>query len=144
MLYTALYVGEGDDPFPTDIVDQPVWSKWYRDWGRTGDLAFVAEAGNSLAGACWSRLFTSADPGYGYIADDIPELTIALREDYRGAGIGTALLQAMINAISANGHRGLSLSIDGRNHGAQRLYERHGFKIVKEGVNPTMLLELDD
>ena len=140
MLYTALYVHEGEDPFPPNTVDQPVWRKWYEDWGKSRDLAFVAQTTEGLGGACWSRLFSSDNPGYGYVADDIPELTIALKEEYRGVGIGTALLQKMIDAVSARGHRGLSLSIDGRNVGARRLYERHGFRIVKDGVNPTMMV----
>jgi ribosomal protein S18 acetylase RimI-like enzyme len=40
----------------------------------------------------WSRCFTRDEPGYGFIDESIPELSIAVATDARGRGIGTALL----------------------------------------------------
>jgi ribosomal protein S18 acetylase RimI-like enzyme len=63
------------------------------------------------------------------VADEIPELGMALLPQYRGQGIGTQLLGHLIGAAEQAGHPGLSLSVDPRNR-VRRLYERFGFVLV--------------
>ena len=49
-----------------------------RTGAGNGDVAIVAlDRRDEPVGAAWYRRFTAAEPGYGYVADDIPELAIA-------------------------------------------------------------------
>jgi len=142
-LYHALYVPEGNPPFPKDIVNSRDIAKYVFGWGKVGDQGFVAidETSGLPVGAVWIRLFESANHGYGFVAEDIPELSIALLPGHRNSGIGTQLLRHMI-IEAATQFPGLSLSV-GRDNPARRLYERLGFQLIKEnGTSLTMLLKL--
>lgn len=55
---------------------------------------------------------------------------IAVVESRRGKGIGATLLSAMIDLSRDHGVRELYLEVRVSNTGAQRLYQRHGFKQV--------------
>ena len=132
MLYQALYVPEGQEPFPKDIVYQPDIAKYVSEWGKDGDKGCIAVDESSLQsmGAGWVRLFTKENKGYGYVDDEIPELSIAILPAYRNQGIGTKLLNALINDASRR-HQALSLSVSVDNP-AVRLYERLGFETVDQ------------
>ena len=52
-------------------------------------------------------------------------------EEYRGQGIGTELLRAMMDALEREGVRQVSLSVQ-KGNPAVRLYRRVGFRIVRE------------
>jgi hypothetical protein len=45
-------------------------------------------------GATWYRMYTDACHGYGYVAADVPELSIAVVSSRRHGGIGRRLLGA--------------------------------------------------
>lgn len=113
-------------------------------WPCAGDAGVVAEddAGRAL-GAAWYRLFAEDEPGYGFIDPSIPEITAAVRSEVRGRGVGTALLEALVERARADGHEALSLSVEMDNPAAH-LYERAGFARVGRGENVwTMRLDLD-
>jgi hypothetical protein len=88
-----------DEPFLTSMLElasnwrpldpsrppNPVDERYVARFGRPGDLGVVAEDPHGRpAGAAWCRLRTAADRGYGYVADDVPELTLAVSEEHRG------------------------------------------------------------
>jgi len=64
---------------------------------------------------------------------------LAAYPEYRGCGVGTALLGEADKLAATAGARELSLIVSNTNTGARRLYERNGFreaarrKMVKEG-----------
>jgi GNAT superfamily N-acetyltransferase len=102
--------------------------KYLDGWGRPGDAGVVAVADDGRwLGAAWYRLFPAEDPGYGFVAADVPELAIGVADEARGQGVGGALLKALVAMAREQGYRALSLSVDRRNP-ARRLYERHGFR----------------
>jgi ribosomal protein S18 acetylase RimI-like enzyme len=96
-------------------------------WGRPGDtgLIAVAEDGRRL-GAAWYRLYPAENPSSGFVAADIPELSIGVVPEARGRGIGGALLDALLALAREQGYQAVSLSVD-RENPARRLYERKGF-----------------
>lgn len=55
---------------------------------------------------------------------------MALRAEYRGRGIGTALLKMLIDEMKEKGIKGVSLSVDPGNLAAVKLYQRFGFEKV--------------
>jgi GNAT superfamily N-acetyltransferase len=97
-------------------------------WGRPGDVGCVAvdEDGQRL-GAAWYRLFPAEEPAWGFVAADVPEVSIGVVADARGRGVGGAMLDALLALAREQGHRALSLSVD-RQNPARRLYERKGFR----------------
>lgn len=136
MLYEALFVPPGEAPPDRSVLDRPEVARYVRAFGgRPGDLGWVAERpGAGPVGAAWVRRFSADAPGYGYVDDDTPELSIALRPEHRGAGVGGLLLEHVLAAAPR-----CSLSVDVRNP-AIRLYERFGFEVVsRSGTSVTML-----
>jgi ribosomal protein S18 acetylase RimI-like enzyme len=97
-------------------------------WGRVGDAAVIAgtEDGQRL-GAAWYRLFPAEDPGWGFVAPDVPEIGIGVAVAARSKGVGSALLDALLTLAREQGYRAVSLSVD-RHNPAQRLYQRKGFR----------------
>jgi ribosomal protein S18 acetylase RimI-like enzyme len=133
----------GRDPLgKAGVMSQPHLAHYVAGWPRPGDFGTIAVAGATAVGAAWCRTFTAEDPGYGYVADDVPELSIGVSPTWRTQGIGTALLARVISQAQHRGMRGVSLSVqDGNRAGV--LYERAGFTPVsREGSSDVMLRTL--
>ena len=143
--FLATMLGEAavwrpDKPTPTgdEVMADPRYAMYLAGWPRPGDLGLVAEQGAPV-GAAWYRTYTEAEHGYGFVADDVPELSIAVIASRRHEGIGRTLLTALVEASVAEGHRALSLSV-AENNPARRLYESVGFVAVDQhGGSWTML-----
>jgi ribosomal protein S18 acetylase RimI-like enzyme len=124
--------------------------RYVEDWPRPGDLGLVAEVPSgtrsspdapAAVGAAWLRMLPAAAPGYGYVADDVPELSMAVAPGWRGRGIGTQLVAAVLDRARQRGDRAVSLSVEDGNDVARCLYERVGFRPVgRVGGSDTLLL----
>lgn len=121
-------------------------------WQRDGDLGVIAvdlggPGGLQIpVGAAWLRTFRRASPGFGYLADDIPELSMGVVPAHRGRGIGRGLLRTIAARAQDAGIRAISLSVE-KDNPAASLYTAAGFRIIDLGTNPdanadTMLLDL--
>jgi len=142
MLYQAIFVPEGKAPYPRSVLELPEIARYIAGWGRAGDFGLVARNGSEAVGAAWFRLFRGDEKGFGYVDDRAPELSMAVRSEYRGFGIGSSLLQRLIVAARERGFERLSLSVDARNP-ALRLYERLGFTTLGEtGGSLTMVKDV--
>jgi ribosomal protein S18 acetylase RimI-like enzyme len=100
-------------------------------FGRPGDFGVLALIGGVAVGASWGRLFTPEDGSYGFVAADVPELTLAVRPEARRRGVATGLLGRVVAAADGRSLPALSLSVEPDNP-ALRLYRRHGFRKVGE------------
>ena len=138
----ATWRGSDDD---ADVVRDPFIARYIAGWGRAGDTGVLAEDDRGDAiGAAWFRFFPADEPGFGFVAPDVPELTVAVRRDARGHGVGTALVEALVVSARAGRHRALSLSVEEDNP-AVRLYQRLGFVPVgRVGNALTMQLDIED
>ena len=112
---------------------RPEVAKYLSEWGRPGDAGclFLNER-NEPVGSAWFRIFPRENPGYGFVDEGIPELTIGVLESARGEGAGSAMLRHLLDHARKKGYSAISLSVD-RDNPAHRLYERHGF--VDAGVS---------
>ncbi|MGZ9583658.1 N-acetyltransferase family protein [Paenibacillus marinisediminis] len=144
MLYESMHVSEGQEPFSRDILNDPYISKYMDGWGREGDLGYIAvNDEDQPVGSITARYFTEDNQGFGYVADDVPELGMALLPEYRGCGIGTALMQRLIQELKVQGVKELSLSVAPDNLAAVKLYQRFGFQEVgMVGTSITMVTKL--
>src|SRR6187455_2181120 len=143
--FLAAMLGEAavwrpDKPTPTgdEVLADPRYAMYLAGWPREGDYGLVAVEDEPL-GAAWYRTYTEASHGYGFISEDVPELSIAVIASRRHEGIGRRLLVDLIEASVAQGCRALSLSV-AENNPARGLYESAGFVLIeKHGTSWTMV-----
>ena len=125
------------------MLADPQVAHYVTGWMRDGDAGVVAESDDAVIGAAWWRTFTSADPGYGYVADGVPELGLAVFAAHRGKGVAKALMTELVDRAQAEGVPALSLSVEDGNEAARRLYDSLGFvKVGRVGDSDTLLLRI--
>lgn len=124
------------------VLATPELAHYVAGWPGPDELGVVATEGGRQVGAAWLRFLRSDDPGFGWVADDVPELSIGVVADRRGNGVGTRLVTELARRATAAGVRAISLSVEVANP-ARRLYERLGFEDVAcDDHATTMVLEL--
>jgi GNAT superfamily N-acetyltransferase len=143
MLFEAVNWNPDRSQIPLhEVLARQDFARYVVDWPRSSDEGVLAvEAGDRL-GAAWYRFFPSSQPGYGYVDEAVPEVSIALLPAHRGRGIGTRLMSALADLAAARHVGALSLSVESANP-ARRLYERLGYRTVSDnGEAVTMRLAL--
>ena len=78
------------------------------------------------------------NPGYGFIDPATPEIAMGVAPSHRSAGVGRALLAALIAEALDAGVPALSLSVEADNY-ALVLYAGAGFKQVGERDGSVMM-----
>ena len=127
-LYEAIFIPEGVEAPPKDIILQPALQVYVADFGkRKGDKCLVAESAAKIIGAVWVRIMND----YGHVDDETPSFAISLLKEYRGYGIGTKLMQEMLEALRKDGYTQVSLSVQKSNY-AVKMYQKVGFEILCE------------
>jgi GNAT superfamily N-acetyltransferase len=134
----AVWNAEKRTPTGDEVMADPRYARYLAGWPRPGDHGLIAHDEAPL-GAAWFRTYGERDHGYGFVAVDVPELSIAVVAPRRHEGIGRRLLVALIDASVAQGHRALSLSVHEGNP-ARDLYESVGFEPSEHhGTSWTMI-----
>jgi ribosomal protein S18 acetylase RimI-like enzyme len=125
------------------VLSTPRTAHYIAGWPRDTDLGVIAGANGERIGAAWLRFLSDADPGYGFVACDVPELTIGVAVHWRGRGVGRALLQAIAGQAGSAGIQQISLSVERKNF-AQKLYSSEGYRIVdsSDAGSDTMVKDL--
>ncbi|MER8039597.1 GNAT family N-acetyltransferase [Streptomyces hydrogenans] len=138
------YNWNGEQRFTVErLAADPHAARYLAGWPREDDFGVVAETetGEPI-GAAWARRLPEDAPGYGFVAPDVPELTLAVLPAHRGRGHGRALMTALIRAAADRPTSRLSLSVEDGNP-AVHLYRSLGFLPVgRDGGSDTMLLTL--
>src|SRR5262249_1417700 len=102
-LVEAVYVPSDKEPPPYSIFNEPQLAKYVENFGRPGDAAFVLVDNRELVGAVWARLFDLNEAGYGFVDEKTPELSIAIRAEYRNKGYGTSMLKKLFERLRLTG-----------------------------------------
>jgi ribosomal protein S18 acetylase RimI-like enzyme len=127
-LYEAIFVPEGIEPPTKSIISSPELQIYVERFGESkDDWGLVAEVGGKIVGAVWVRIMND----YGHIDDETPSLAISLYKEYRGFGIGTAMMKEILALLKSHGYSRVSLSVQKDNYAA-KMYLKIGFEIVKE------------
>ncbi|HIS39808.1 MAG TPA: GNAT family N-acetyltransferase [Candidatus Aphodovivens avistercoris] len=125
--YEAIFKRPGDGPVPRTVLQHPALEGYYLGFG-SGDIdrCLVAVADGAVVGAVWTR----AAAGYGSVDAETPELAMSLYPEWRGMGIGSRLLDAMLRIAEGEGweHVSLSVQLDNFAHG---MYLKAGFEPVE-------------
>lgn len=135
-LYEAIFVPDGVPAPPKSIIKQPELQVYITDFGKKkDDIGLVAEVDTKVIGAAWVRIMND----YGHIDNDTPSLAISVYADYRGLGIGTALLKEMLCILKEKGYKQASLAVQKANY-AVRMYKKTGFEVVDENEEEYIML----
>ena len=115
-------------------------SRYVDNWGRPGDVAVIAHETGNRVGAAWLRVFRHSEPGYGFVDENTPELSIAVVPSRRRHGLGQELMDALLAAARGAGHGAVSLSVEA-DSAAVGFYERNGFTHVREQDGGVVMLK---
>lgn len=127
-LYEAIFVPEGAYAPPKSIINLPELQLYIANFGKEkDDIGLFAQVGKKVVGAVWVRIMND----YGHVDDETPSLAISLYKEYRGFGIGSALLREMLYVLENRGYRQVSLSVQKANY-AVKMYRKAGFEILRE------------
>lgn len=168
-LYEAIFIPEGEQPLPRSVIYQPELQVYVKNFGEEkDDICFVAEIENEneskkkcenaekintenldrtenteaihiesgkVVGAVWVRDMND----YGHVEDGIPSFAVSLYKEYRGYGIGTALMKRMLQELAQRGYKKASLSVQKANYAA-KMYQKLGFEIVDENEEEYIMI----
>ena len=135
-LYEAIFVPEGVPAPPKSIINQPELKLYIDGFGnKKDDIGLVTEIDKKAVGAVWVRIMDD----YGHVDHDTPSFAISLRKDYRGLGIGTALMKEMLRILKGRGYKQASLSVQKANY-AVKMYLKTGFEIIDENEEEYIML----
>ncbi len=125
------------------VLDEPMIRRYHEEWGtRPGDGGVIAELDEEPVGAAWYRVFSIEEPGYGFVDDKTPELSIAVLPLHRRKGIGHAILHSCLVQAREEGYQAVSLSVAVHNR-SRMMYQAAGFQQVSEqGDHWTMVVNL--
>jgi len=116
-------------------------TRYVDNWGRRGDVAVIAHETGNRVGAAWMRLFRASEPGYGFVDEQTPELSISVVPSRRRHGVGQELLDALVERARAEGHAQVSLSVE-QDSPAVAFYERNGFESAGESQGGLVMVKL--
>ena len=137
-LYEAIFVPESMTAPPRSIIENEDLQVYVRDFGQLpDDRCLVAECDGKIVGAVWTRIMND----YGHIDADTPSLAISLYKEYRNKGIGTELLERMLQLLKKDGYKQVSLSVQKANY-AVRMYQKAGFDVLNE-TNEELVMVCD-
>ena len=127
-LYEAIFIPEGMEPPPREIIEQPELKLYYDGFGiGEADFCIVADDEGKVIGAVWTRIMND----YGHVDEETPSFAVSLYKEYRGQGIGTKLMKEMLYLLKEKGYKRASLAVQKANY-AVKMYENVGFKVVDE------------
>jgi mycothiol synthase len=99
------------------------------------DLTYLAMDYEKIAGFCINWVEEENEAKEGWIE------AIGVSPSWRGRGIASAMLTQALAVFRAEGLERAALDVDTQNPtGALRLYEKHGFEVVKETIHFTRSL----
>lgn len=135
-LYEAIFIPEGVDAPDRCIINEPELQVYVAGFGnKKDDICLVAEGEKGVMGAVWVRDMKD----YGHIEDGVPSFAISLYKEYRGYGIGTALMKRMLEELRIRGYKKASLAVQRANY-AVKMYRNLGFEIVGENEEEFMMV----
>lgn len=135
-LYQSIFQRDANNRIPRSELEKPAINIYIRDFGHyEEDSCLCAEIDNAIVGAVWVRNIN----GFGSIDEHTPEFAISLLPEYRGFGIGTALMQAMLAKLKEEGCDKTSLAVQKDNY-ALKMYLNVGFEIIDENAEEYIMV----
>ncbi|EHX3832570.1 GNAT family N-acetyltransferase, partial [Listeria monocytogenes] len=127
-LFEAIFIPEGSTAPEKSILNNPDLQVYIEGFGtRKDDFGVIAEIDNRVIGGAWVRIMND----YGHIDNKTPSLAVSVYKQYRGLGIGTALMNNLLIKLKDKGYGRTSLSVQKNNY-AVKMYQNLGYEILDE------------
>ena len=127
-IYEAIFIPESVAVPEKSIISNPDLQVYIAGFGtKKDDCCVAAVVNNKVVGAAWVRIMND----YGHIDDETPSLAISMYKEYRGLGIGTALMKKLLAILKDKGYHRTSLAVQKANY-ALKMYQAVGYEIVGE------------
>lgn len=147
-----LYFAYGLDKLGKTLQEFPQLEIFSRHYGLSNrDLGLYALMGHTIAGAVWLRQLKKSDYANAYVDDETPVLNIAIKPEFRGIGVGSAMLEQLFLEAGAL-YKQISVSVL-KNEALIGYFERFGFAKLEnsDGRSPvggaaviTMVKQISD
>ena len=135
-LYQAIYQPDTTNLAPKSIINKPELQVYIINFGKQkDDYCFCAEVNNRIVGAVWVRNIN----GYGSIDDVTVEFAISVFDEYQKMGIGTVLMNRMLEHLKELNYPKASLAVQKGNY-AVRMYQKVGFEIACENEQEYIMI----
>lgn len=135
-LYQAIYQSDKTNLAARLIIEKPELQVYIKDFGKKkDDYCFCADIDGKVIGAVWVRNIND----YGTIDNDTVEFAISVFDEYQKRGIGTALMNKMIEHLEKLNYPKASLAVQKENY-AVRMYQKVGFEIVDENEQEYIMI----
>ncbi|MCW1970339.1 MAG: GNAT family N-acetyltransferase [Anaerolineae bacterium] len=119
------------DHWGSSLSSEEEFQSWVKDEQRDPSLYVVAWSGDDVAGLILNVISASENESSGR-KRGYPD-PIAVRRPWRKQGLATAMLVRSLHRLHERGMTEAALSVDSENpNGALRIYERVGFRAVKQ------------
>jgi len=139
-LYEAIYIPKSVTPPSRSIIQNEELQVYIRNFGaEKDDKCFVAEVCGKVVGAVWVRIMHD----YGFVDGDTPSFAISLYKEFRGFGIGTALMKHMLEYLKVAGYKKCSLAVQKANY-AVKMYLDVDFEIIDENEEEYIMIHTFD
>jgi len=136
-LYQAIYQPDKTNLAPRSIIEKPELQVYIKDFGtKKDDYCFCAEADGKIVGAVWVRNIN----GYGSVDNNTVEFAISVFDEYQKMGIGTALMNKMLEHLNKLNYSKASIAVQKENY-AVRMYQKVGFEIVDENEQEYIMIQ---
>lgn len=136
-LYQAIYQPDKTNLAPRSIIEKPELQVYIKDFGtKKDDYCFCAEVDGKIVGAVWVRNIN----GYGSVDNNTVEFAISVFDEYQKMGIGTALMNKMLEHLNKLNYSKASLAVQKENY-AVRMYQKVGFEIVDENEQEYIMIQ---
>lgn len=127
-LYEAIFQCPGVQVLPKTVIEQPELDVYIRNFGeQEDDYCLCADMQGLVVGDVWVRVIN----GFGHLDQATPEFSISVLKEHRGLGIGTCLMESMLEYLKGRGYKKTSLAVQKDNY-ALRMYQKVGFQIIDE------------
>ncbi len=135
-LYQAIYQPDKTNLAPKSIINNSELQVYIKGFGtQKDDHCFCAEVDNKVVGAVWVCNIN----GYGSIDDVTVEFAISVFDEYQKMGIGTALMNRMLEHLKELNYQKASLAVQKENY-AVRIYRKVGFEIACENEQEYIMI----
>ena len=162
-IYEAIFIPEGVEPPDKSIIQHPDIQVYIEDFGaKQDDICVVAEVvcaesneknnedekinyenaldkncGVSIiVGAAWVRIMDD----FGHVDEETPSLAVSLCKEYRGLGVGTAMMKELLSLLKIKGYKKTSLAVQKANY-ALKMYKNLGYEIIDENEQEYIMIK---
>lgn len=112
-----------------NMTTQPLTEKWREEIASGNRLVYIYKVKGEFIGE-GALVFDAGDPDYTIPGKRVYVSRMIVKKEYRGRGIGSEILQFLINKAKEMDYHEITLGVDKDNTTALHLYNKFGFTEV--------------